>query len=69
MTQILTATILSDKNMITVYSENNSPQVTNEAAYQVQTQSIMPDKLSYVDIDQRIQSGLIVLESVDWSKK
>ena len=66
--QILTTIFLKDKNMITIYSENSNQQVTNEAARQVQTQSNMLEKPSYVDIDQRIQRGLKVLETVDWSK-
>lgn len=67
--QVLITIILSDKIMITIYSENNGRQVNNEAAHQVQTQSNTQERSSYVDIDQRIQSGLKVLESVDWSKK
>ena len=55
--------------MVTIYSVNNGRQVKNEAAHQVQIQNNTFEKASYVDIDQRIQSGLKVLESVDWSKK
>ena len=67
--QVLITIILNDKNMVTIYSENNGRQVKNEAAHQVQIQNNTLEKASYVDIDQRIQSGLKVLESVDWSKK
>lgn len=55
--------------MVTIYSENNGRQLNNEAAHQVQIQNNTLEKGAYVDIDQRIQSGLKVLESVDWSKK
>ena len=67
--QVLITIILSVKIMITIYSENITQQVNNEATHQVQTQSNALEKPSYVDIDQRIQSGLKVLESVDWTKK
>ena len=67
--QVLITIILSDKNMVTIYSENNGRQVQNEAAHQAQVQNNALEKGAYVDIDQRIQSGLKVLESVDWSKK
>lgn len=69
--QALTTIILKDKSMITIYSdsEENSQQVANEVARQAQAQSNTLDNLPYVDIDQRIQRGLEVLESVEWSKK